>query len=1256
MNRTRTPARRRTRTVSHLHDPSERQADRAAEVVARGGSVAGWSFAAVAPTTAHRQENDEKPKGPSTEEKLKEGGKKVVEAALETETGKKIVKKVEESEPVKALKGAAESTPGKIIGGSALAGAVAGQIATGKNLPISLPDVPLGGGWSIRPQIDTPITGERHPGVTLTFTEPPTKGGKDDKSAIAAETAALRRTQQMFKSEQQKRQEKADEQAAINAVIAANARRFGVKPIIPLTPSATPRVVETGAPAESAQPESDEEQAPVQREPAGPSAAEAEHAITDPDTVDASVQGPGAPLDMALRRSMEARFGHDFGEVRIHDDGAANAAAARLGAAAYTVGSDVVFGSGRYAPQTPRGRRLLAHELAHVVQQRGTEGQPRIHRRSGWDTFLIWLGVEEGTWADKELHAYLDSITTSGEIDGAYDADNKARAIVAKWKAGSPGYDLLGKQKALLIKEMQDGPTLDEDEDAILDLLELSDAGDLRTIFGTGGVTLRSLDKDFQGEQQQRLTEWVEARFVGGRTALAAGRVEVSGDPVPVKAPVHALAAATFEARFDSDRDPDEITALAQSFESTDRRKAIDHVIDPIWEQAAAKVERAAEEAAKAGTPEERQRIKEKVKEDQRRKAMAEQVLTNLFLGGKAATPDSLDAATQSLDADLTRSLERILTPALHETAARARQAVADWKAGKPGSDLLGPQKATLVRDLLSGPTLPEDQDALLDLLELSDRGDIRAMFAGAKLSLPTLDANFGAAHRARFDAWLSARFVGGRAAIEAGKTEWTSVVVPSGAPAFAFDTTTFDARLDSDRDEDELIALVEQFSDADKAKVRDHLLTKVIPDGKELIGTSPYDLDAASTKAQKDAIEAKVATARTRVRKAERIVEHLFLGDRPASAADLTAATSKLDPAKAEQARDVLKPKIYSPPKAPKAPKGSSSPPVSTPATPTFTDPAAYRAAVEAAVPGMLTALYTHVVSSKGARQGKDVIQPMALAAKVETDAVFAQYYDKAKHPELRFGSKGHKGNLQFWYEKAERDRKAYGSIPEARHWMTYFLQTENDVLALNDKFAAQPEFTSGDKPKNEEAKILVRIANSTVRDKPSRDKILEIARHWGGVAQGKNVFVDLYAGKNADEDRWNRWEMFQTLIHEYLHTLSHKQYDNYAESYGTSSASYNTLIEGVDNVLEEVVWANVKPKADSQALRKIVEGDAYAKLDPISLPYPARYPSYTQAMRLVALAGIKNVYAAYFMGLVDRIRVSKADEAAAKAKAKSP
>ncbi|MEK8033833.1 DUF4157 domain-containing protein [Ideonella sp. DXS29W] len=87
-----------------------------------------------------------------------------------------------------------------------------------------------------------------------------------------------------------------------------------------------------------------------------------------PPLVKDTLNSPGSPLDAATRADMEPRFGRDFSAVRVHTDGHAAASARDLDALAFTAGQDVVFAAGHYAPQTSRGRKLLAHELAHVAQ------------------------------------------------------------------------------------------------------------------------------------------------------------------------------------------------------------------------------------------------------------------------------------------------------------------------------------------------------------------------------------------------------------------------------------------------------------------------------------------------------------------------------------------------------------------------------------------------------------------------------------------------------------------------------------------------------------------------------------------------------------------------------------------------------------------------------------------------------------------------------------------------------------------------
>ncbi|PDV97880.1 DUF4157 domain-containing protein [Candidatus Chloroploca asiatica] len=101
----------------------------------------------------------------------------------------------------------------------------------------------------------------------------------------------------------------------------------------------------------------------IQRELAGSTSAPPSAGTVLPST-------NGQPIDAPTRQSFEARFGHDFSGVRIHTGSQASDKAASIQARAFTTGNNIVFGAGAYAPGTQTGQTLLAHELAHVVQQR----------------------------------------------------------------------------------------------------------------------------------------------------------------------------------------------------------------------------------------------------------------------------------------------------------------------------------------------------------------------------------------------------------------------------------------------------------------------------------------------------------------------------------------------------------------------------------------------------------------------------------------------------------------------------------------------------------------------------------------------------------------------------------------------------------------------------------------------------------------------------------------------------------------------
>ena len=103
--------------------------------------------------------------------------------------------------------------------------------------------------------------------------------------------------------------------------------------------------------------------------------------VAAPASVDRVLASPGRQLEPALRRDMEERFGYDFSGVRVHSGSAAEQSVRDVSAHAYTVGHHIVFDNGMYAPYAATGRRLLAHELAHVVQQSqaGLAGNPGLH-------------------------------------------------------------------------------------------------------------------------------------------------------------------------------------------------------------------------------------------------------------------------------------------------------------------------------------------------------------------------------------------------------------------------------------------------------------------------------------------------------------------------------------------------------------------------------------------------------------------------------------------------------------------------------------------------------------------------------------------------------------------------------------------------------------------------------------------------------------------------------------------------------------
>ena len=147
-----------------------------------------------------------------------------------------------------------------------------------------------------------------------------------------------------------------------------------------------------------------------------------------PSIVHEVLRSPGRPLDLATRAFFEPRFGYDFGRVRVHTGRKAAAVTQAVGARAFSVGKDIVFGPGEYAPGIPRGQRLLAHELTHTLQQRSSSSEvPQILRQVAEPTTVRPLARAPNT--TKSVEGLAISILRSHQVDPEDRSGNIRRQL-----------------------------------------------------------------------------------------------------------------------------------------------------------------------------------------------------------------------------------------------------------------------------------------------------------------------------------------------------------------------------------------------------------------------------------------------------------------------------------------------------------------------------------------------------------------------------------------------------------------------------------------------------------------------------------------------------------------------------------------------------------------------------------------------------------------------------------------------------------
>jgi hypothetical protein len=319
--------------VSHPGDSFELEADRVADTVSRGGRVSNWSLSASGFDGVYRQAAPPPPT-PS----LGDIAGHVADAILATPAGQQAVAAATANVSTRA---------GLVLTGSTAIGVVSALARAKKPLPAYARAIPLDflhPGLSVKIDYQGAVNQPSAASITFTYApkpadkkhaQTPTEKLSTGNAHIAAATATP--------------------VSAASAAAHKAAARTENKP----APNPTPD-------------DKKKEEIPVQRkaEPSVPIS-------TGSADIDSVLRSTGRPLDRSTRREMESRIGFDFSAVRLHTDSRAADSAQSLSARAYTVGNNVVFAPGRYAPHTAEGRHLLAHELTHVVQQ--TTSPQRTH-------------------------------------------------------------------------------------------------------------------------------------------------------------------------------------------------------------------------------------------------------------------------------------------------------------------------------------------------------------------------------------------------------------------------------------------------------------------------------------------------------------------------------------------------------------------------------------------------------------------------------------------------------------------------------------------------------------------------------------------------------------------------------------------------------------------------------------------------------------------------------------------------------------
>ena len=253
--------------------------------------------------------------------------------------------------------------------------------------------------------------------------------------------------------------------------------------------------------------------------------------------------------------------------------------------------------------------------------------------------------------------------------------------------------------------------------------------------------------------------------------------------------------------------------------------------------------------------------------------------------------------------------------------------------------------------------------------------------------------------------------------------------------------------------------------------------------------------------------------------------------------------------------------------------------------------------------------------------------VEKVALESKKAVDAIFGdKYYQSASKPALVMNV-----NLfDAWKYKTKLfSSKGAAYTERSINWRVQKIiqSNSNRVAAINKEHGA-------DQSANPAKGILAGIKAEMV--KKYRNELIETHKGWPGFANNGKVYLQLFKGKTDNANKKILWGLFQTCIHEYIHTLEHQDHVKYRNGMGDKQGG-KVLREGITDYLTKIVWNGV---SFNDTLRQSVEGSYYNAKSPFKVKSKGAYGEAKNAEQLAGIVGLKNLLAAFFLGKIDLIQ----------------